>query len=265
MTDSIITEPNEDSLIGDGSPPEDTKPTGTYLETLVGEGKKFSDNESLAKGKYESDQYINRLQEENSTLRKELDTRLTLEEFMDKMNNSKPNNDTNNQEDNLLDESNHQENNNTRTLTEEDVRNLLNKEVSEREETLRRQRNYNLVQQKAEEVLGHDYRVVLGQRARELKLGRQFLENLAMENPESFLQIMVHENTVRNNNDTPVVPPTSSSNPNNSEVWADQNKNWVYYEKMRKENPREYFSVKVQNEMHNQAAKLGHDKFYGKQ
>lgn len=46
-------------------------PTGgkatTVLEGLVGEGKKFTDNESLAKGKLESDGFITKLQEENAT------------------------------------------------------------------------------------------------------------------------------------------------------------------------------------------------------
>ncbi len=47
--------------------PTGDQPTNTSaLEGLVGDGKKFADNEALAKGKVESDGFITKLQEENA-------------------------------------------------------------------------------------------------------------------------------------------------------------------------------------------------------
>ena len=49
--------------------------SATNLDALVGEGKKFADNEALAKGKLESDAFIEQLKTENAEAVKEL-TRL---------------------------------------------------------------------------------------------------------------------------------------------------------------------------------------------
>ncbi len=49
-------------------------PTASALEGLVGDGKKFTDNEALAKGKIESDGFITKLQEENAAKDAEIKT-----------------------------------------------------------------------------------------------------------------------------------------------------------------------------------------------
>lgn len=63
--------------------------TVNHYEALVGEGKKFTDNEALAKGKVAADQHIEKLEAEMAELRKDLDSRLTVEEALAKVH-SKP-------------------------------------------------------------------------------------------------------------------------------------------------------------------------------
>src|SRR5690242_15072647 len=61
-------------------------PNADPLELLVGEGKKFKTPQDLAKGKMESDKFIVQLQKEQAALREELNKRLSVEEFVEKMN-----------------------------------------------------------------------------------------------------------------------------------------------------------------------------------
>lgn len=66
MTDQV-TPPTQ------GTPATPPAPTGVF-EQLVGEGKKFGSPEDLAKGKMESDRFINKLTQENEQLRELIKT-----------------------------------------------------------------------------------------------------------------------------------------------------------------------------------------------
>lgn len=59
-----------------------TDPSTSYLEQLVGEGKKYSNPEELAKAYFNADGFINHLKNETGSLREELDKRMTLEELL---------------------------------------------------------------------------------------------------------------------------------------------------------------------------------------
>lgn len=250
-------------LIDDQTPlaPQDAGDQN-YLEQFVGEGKSFHDVEALAKGKHESNEFIERLKKENSEFRKELDKRLTLEEFVDKMNVPSGDPAPSNQDASPGEQgTGNQEN--TGTLTQEDVKRLLSEEMGTRDGIALRERNLEYVQQKAEELYGHDYKVVFGQRAKELGLGKDFLGNLAQDNPQAFLNIMAMEGTAsKARGEQLVTPPTGSQGmERHTSVPPVGAKGWKDYEKLRKSDPRAYFSVKTQNEMHLQAQKLG-DAFY---
>lgn len=79
MSENIFEESTETPVV------ESLTEGETYLGKLVGEGKKFSDVEGLAKGKLESDQMISFLENQAKELREELQKRSTLDEFMQKL------------------------------------------------------------------------------------------------------------------------------------------------------------------------------------
>ena len=68
----------------DQATPESTQtdPSTSYLEQLVGEGKKYSNPEELAKAYFNADGFINHLKNETGSLREELEKRMTLEELL---------------------------------------------------------------------------------------------------------------------------------------------------------------------------------------
>jgi len=62
-----------------------SQPQVTSLAQLVGEGKKFTDNEALAKGKVEADLHIQKLQEENATLRSQTEKASTVDQVLEQI------------------------------------------------------------------------------------------------------------------------------------------------------------------------------------
>src|SRR5258706_3898678 len=80
MTDNLLDQ-NKDQ-----GPPE------KFYEELVGAGKKFSDQEALAKGKWDSDQYIrfkeaefDKLRDDYLKLREDYNARAKVEELIDQI------------------------------------------------------------------------------------------------------------------------------------------------------------------------------------
>lgn len=72
-----------------GGDPTSNQPA-EVLSTLVGEGKKFKDVESLARGKVESDNFITKLQEENQRMREELEKNMNLERQLAALSSGEP-------------------------------------------------------------------------------------------------------------------------------------------------------------------------------
>ena len=63
---------------------EDT-PETSYYDRMVGEGKKFKDNEALAYSNFEKDRFIEQLKREQKELRDDLNSRLNMEELVNKL------------------------------------------------------------------------------------------------------------------------------------------------------------------------------------
>ena len=77
------------------------------------------------------------------------------------------------------------------------------------------------------------------------------MSNLAATAPKAFLE-MVLKTPV----DVPgVTPPRSAIN--GTSFSQQKQKGWSFYEKIRQENPRLYWSPKMQNEIHREAQRQG--------
>lgn len=248
MDELIDDSTSTDDLVDDKNVPDDNQEVRDYLEEFVGEGKPFADVKALAKAKHESNVFIERLKEETAALRAELDKRLTFEELRDQLQNSNVNGNDHSNRETSSDETDLQ-NQNRETVTKDDILALLDQKKKEEQA----EANVVAIHRKAQEVLGDQYKQILGRRAKELNLGKKFLEELAKENPDSFIRIMIDEAKVPK---TDVVTPPRSSTSAPSPHY-DGKKNYSYYQKLYRDNPREYWLPKVQNEMHAQAARMG--------
>lgn len=259
-------------LFSDGTKPQpaerpEADPEVNYLEELVGDDKKFKSTADLARGKYESDQYIERLQQEMKGLREDLNKRSTMEELVDQLKSpdlygnseqvgsgtptstetpSSPNSDG------------------SVTLSQAELQSLIEDHVNSKLGEQQKVANIQHVEGVVKEKLGEGYQEKLTQRARDLDLSEQFLIDLAAEKPQAFLNLMVPENVSH-------APAPETSGHGSVDVPASSlsgnipaggvRKNFAYYEKIRREDGRKYWSTAIQQEMWREAKSQG-EAFY---
>lgn len=216
---------------------------GNPLETLVGEDKKFKSVEDLAKGKIESDRFIAQLTKELQELRRDLGTRITLEEFLDKQKASK--------EPVTPTPGANADGNQGSKVNPEDIQRLIAETLTKEQNKVLAKQNLAVVKSNLEAAWGTGYARVLKQKAAELEVGEQFLEGLAAQNPKAFFKLIgVDTGTPR---DTYTPPPASSMHVR-APASGNSRRTFSDYQKLHTENPREYWSPRVQNEMHTRAA-----------
>lgn len=247
-----------DDLFNDateGNLPTPTDPKVAF-ETLVGEGKKFKTPEDLAKGKVEADNFILRLQAETHELRKELNSRLTAEQLLDKINErnqalqNAPVNDVGNQPASGNGSSNNGQ------LTEEHVAQLVQAELQKHQSKTREQANIAVVQQELRKNLGDNYSAAIETRIQQLGISKEDATKMAMAMPKAFIELMG-----TNNKSAPKdqLPPRGFL----SQTQGDRPlaKNFAYFENLRRADLRTYLKPSTQNEMHRLAQEHG-DNFY---
>lgn len=233
-------------------------PNKNWLEEYVGEGKKFKDPEDLAKGKAHSDAFIYRLQKEAEELRKELNTRIKLEEFMDRMNSQ--NTDGAHQATQTAGTGDQANGTASNATSPDDIERLIEQRLAQIEAEKQQKQNLDIARAKLQEVYGESYQTALEARTAELGLTKEFVANLAKTQPKALFALLGVDNQQKR--DESIFTPRGSVNTSGlANTNQSSEKNWAYYEKVRKQNPAAYFSVQVQNEMHKQAAKLG-ERFY---
>lgn len=234
-----------------------------YLEQLVGEGRKYADENALAKAVVHAQAHIERLEQEQAGLREDLSKSLKLEEVVNKMTEhnealkavtptpglADPNPVTNNET---------IENINPGNMTPEQIQELVQNQIKSAEQVRAKETNMSQVKDKLREVWGNNYANTLAQKASDLNVGTDFLDKLAAEQPKAFLELVGANKTQEPV--TNVAPPSSSvtiGNPGSGT--GTRNKN--YYTKMRRENPQAYWDPKTQMQMHEDASNMG-DSFY---
>lgn len=227
----------------------------SYYEHLVGEGKKFKDNEALAKAKIEADKTVKEREKELAEIRKELNTRISIEEFMTKNfqrtpNSQEPSTDGDEpREPSLPNEGN----------KPIDVEKVVDEVFTRKQLQAQKAQNAAKAKQLMKEVWGSNASERLNSVSEELGLGKEFLQDLAERSPEAFAQVVGLKDvqkTVVNQ-----TPPTSNVN---SFAMARANpnvRNEQYWDEVKKRDPKFYFSIDGYNQRHKDALALGADYF----
>ena len=182
MTDSVFTEvPKE-------TPEVTPAPEGQVFEAIVGEGKKFKDQEALAKAKIESDNFIARLQAEAEEMRQKINEQVTIESVMKKLEESKPKP--------PVQEPVHQQEPVNQSeegfLKPEDLDKILAERLDQRDKENRSQSNLREAQNKLVGLYGSPQEATrqLNRKASELNLSVKELEGFAKSNPQVFYGLM---------------------------------------------------------------------------
>lgn len=218
-----------------------------YFVELVGEDKKFKTPQDLAKGKAESDLFIDRLQTENAELRKDLKAITTLAELTDKWALMQKQ-----QTDPQVFEDNQSQKTVSEALTPEKLESILNSKLSEHEKLKVRQTNASFVREELKKTFGDRFSSKLKTELDNLGLTEEQANKMAEEQPKAFLRLFQGSS---GKSDSFQSPPKSAINapfmPNTVE------RTQKHYDLLREQNPNLYWSPKVQNQLHDDAIRLG--------
>lgn len=228
---------------------EPTSPS--VLGDLVGEGRKFNDVEALAKGKLEADRFIEQMKQENAALKADLEKqayRLGVTDYLEEKasaptaESSSPNN----QNSGTLD----QGNTNPKT-SEVDIESLVEQTLLKRDQEAVAKNNISLVESELEKAYGTEAGNAVKQKASELGLQLSELQSMAAKSPNAFMQLM-GKPAVQSK---PLISGTIRTEGSNFETSSD--KDFAYYQKMRRENSKLYYKPSTQRQMMSDMERLG--------
>jgi len=239
----------QDSLLsGDNT----ETPPPSFAEALVGDNKKFKDVESLAKGKWESDKFIefknkefDDLKAEYLQLRKELDSRANVEELIDRMSKAQRNSDSINNPDANVEK--------PPQFDPTQLESLVETKIAQRETQRRQSENFKVVQDKLKEVYGNNWQTHLKDHMDRLGLDPQFTDTLARQHPNAFIRTFGLDRQ-QSGEDYQAPPQSDQSSGFNKDRTK---RTWSYYQEIKKSKPAEYYDPKTQLQLMRDAEALG--------
>lgn len=231
------------------NPEGDAKTKNAYTSELVGDGKKFDSVEALEKGKIESDTFIEQLKEEQKQLRDDLSKRMSTEELLAEIRKER---------EDLLKATESAPGNTTPEFDRDGLKSLVSQTIKEEEIARTAEQNEIIVDKRMNELFGDKTLEVFATKATGLGLSKEHLQGVAQKSPSAFFKLMGLDNIK-----TPTTPASSkgSIDPDGLKEQSAPvvDGSWKYYQKMRKENPDEYWKPETQQRIMKARAEQGSD------
>ncbi len=213
---------------------------------LVGEDKKYKEPDALAKGYAHIERHSRTLESELAGARAKIDAlTATKNQSNDSQN---PRQDHSNEPDPA------NPNPNPTPKKDVDFRSQIKEEIKALNDEGKALSNIEATAQKLVDVFGNQASAneAVRKRANELGVSVEWLRDSAAQSPSAFYATMGI--TVTSGTDRSTPTPNNEVNFRND--GGDQ-KNFEYFDRLRKDNPKLYFSAATQGEMMNQARKMG--------
>jgi len=237
-----------DLFAGSDNESQDTK---DFYAELVGEGKKFKDNQALARGKYLADQTVeemkarlDELRADYQTLQQTREAGATLKDLVDQLKTQKPS-----------------EGNFTPTAKDENVQPTAEDFKAQAKAAYAEIRaaeiadqNLNIVLQRLREEHGENYQSALQAQRENLHLTNDEVNALARRSPEAFFRVMGM--TGQRQDNTFQTPPKSAMRSDSFSPTTNK-RTWTYYQNLKKTDRNLYYSPKIFNQMLKDAEDLG--------
>jgi hypothetical protein len=251
MADLFNDDPNKTQA----PPPAPTLPESSYYDDLVGEGKKFSSTEALARGKHESDLYVAQLQAENAGMRATIAQQESVSDMLDKaLDGQAAPQEPATPADTPSDPA-------ASGISPEEIQKLVEAQVNSRLSAEQKKENVLSCHDAAKAAFGEGYVEVLTTKAAELGLDQKFLEGLAADQPTAFKELLVSGAEKTAEGTSPALESTLPASSSVPTVMGAPVKNYAYYELLRKKDKVAYWSAPVQQEIYAAAREQGED-FY---
>lgn len=230
----------------------------SYVQKLVEtRGENWKDPETIAKGKYEADLFIEQLKRQNEELRSELNNAEKIDQLMEMIKNQNKSPDSgggSTQSKGFPPETKKEE------LSEETLRGLIAEHVSQREVETTRQKNLNEVDSTLRGKYGDAASSVVRQRASELGMSVQEMQEMAAKTPKAFLKLVGADSTSTKESSVTVGNTQRSEGVPNRKTG---NRDWNYYQELRRKNKHQYFASGTQQQMLKDLKEMGREAFYG--
>ena len=226
----------------------------SFLDKLVqAKGENWRDPETLAKGKLEADGYIKNLEDQLANMREDMKKQDYQSEILTQLQNKATETSAVNPEV-PNDNTSVNTQNTTGAVNEEDLKSLVEKTLNQRELQAKVQTNLELVDKELEGIFGTEAKAQIEKKATELGMSIDRLRDIAAESPNAFFALI-------GENKRPVDPIVSGSvRTEGVSMQPSTERNFDYYQKLRRENRNLYYSAKTQQQMFEDKARLG-DKF----
>lgn len=236
----------------------DTQQTQTkesFVDHLVGDGKKFKDIEALAKGKLEADRHIGEITKTLDELRAELAKQDYAKNLLEQM--SKGSETGAEQPPPVTTSSSNTENT---TQSASDFEALVEKVITAKEKSKTASQNISVVGEEMQKQYGDKTADILKAKSLELNMSLDRLKEIAAESPTAFFQLIGVKKMGEKTSTSTGVTTQSTIRSENFNSYS-QDRTFEYYQKLRKENRSLYYSPKIQNTMLQDRERLG-DRFY---
>ena len=223
----------------------------SFLDKLVqAKGENWRDPETLAKGKLEADGYIKNLEDQLASMREDMKKQDYQSEILTQLQNKATETSAVNPEV-PNDNTSVNTQNTTGAVNEEDLKSLVEKTLNQRELQAKVQTNLELVDKELEGSFGTEAKAQIEKKATELGMSIDRLREIAAESPNAFFALI-------GENKRPVDPMVSGSvRTEGVSMQPSTERNFDYYQKLRRENRNLYYSAKTQQQMFEDKARLG--------
>lgn len=250
-TDSTATTQEDQNNETQG---QETPKQESFLDKLVqAKGENWRDPETLAKGKLEADGYIKTLEDQLSQMREDMKKQDYQAQILEQLQNKAAESTTAN----TVEPNNNgsiNEQNTTGVVNEETLKSLVEQTLTQREKDNTVQQNLTQVDMELDKSFGTEATATVEKKAKELGMSMERLRDIAAESPSAFFTLIGEPQKTFN----PMV--SGSVRTEGVNMQASSERNWEYYQKLRRENRNLYYTPKVQQQMFADQQRLG-DKF----
>jgi len=232
--------------------PPQIDPNKDYFEELVGEGKKFKSPAELARGKAESDLYIEHMKGRMDELRQDY-TKLhneynagpklkeTLDQYMQELKQSQGN-----QLPPVLEDK-------SAVLDETKLADMIKQHIAANKQVDSEESNARTVESKLQETYGPNYKQLVSQQINQLGISVEFFNDLARKHPSVLYRTLGIEG--QRQGESFQAPPTSTRG--NDPFAGPTKRTNAFYQKMRQTDPVKYRDPKTQDQMFKDYIALG--------
>jgi hypothetical protein len=217
----------------------DTTPNA--VDQLVGDGKKFKTTNDLAQGKIESDRFIEKLTKELDELRSDLNARERMEELLARLENQSSGVGANSAQANQA---------SSERPTTPDITQLIEQTITKRDAAKTAQDNLAEAKRSLQNHFGADYEARLRQKATDLGIGLDAINDLAKQSPKALLELVGATGARPSIYNTPTSSMSTERmgiNPNSG------TRNYKYYQDLKAKDKSHYWTSEVQLQMHKDA------------